>query len=124
MRGGRDEDSEPLRDLLDRGEAAVPLGADGLEATRGLAELRPDHAIAHLAADPHVALRDMLIELPRDDGGRPVLVVGNPIKLSQAAEGPVARFPSLGQHTDATLREDLGLAQTEIDALRAKGAIG
>jgi formyl-CoA transferase len=98
-------------------EASQELCAAGIVAG-------PSNTAADLAADPHVALRDMLIELPRDDGGRPVLVVGNPIKLSQAAEGPVARFPSLGQHTDSTLREDLGLAQAEIDALRAKGAIG
>ena len=42
---------EPFGDLLDRGEAAVPLGADGVEPARGGAELRADHAVAHLATD-------------------------------------------------------------------------
>src|SRR5439155_21699140 len=36
-----------------------------------------------VAADPHVAEHDMLVEVPRTDGvDRPVLVPGNPIKLS------------------------------------------
>jgi crotonobetainyl-CoA:carnitine CoA-transferase CaiB-like acyl-CoA transferase len=66
----------------------------------------------------------MLIEVPRPDSDRPLLVVGNPVKLSRMAEGPVRRFPALGQHTDDTLRNDLGLSQDEIEDLRRRGAIG
>ena len=32
--------------------------------------------------------------------------------------------PLLGEHTDQVLATDLGLSQTEIDALREAGAIG
>ena len=68
----------------------------------------------------------MLIEVPRTDAERPFLVVGNPVKLSRVAEGPVRRFPSLGQHTDATLRErsrplgrgDRGAARARSDRMR------
>jgi formyl-CoA transferase len=99
-----------------------------LEASRALCDqgivAGPSNTAADLHDDPHVALRDMLIEVPRTDAERPFLVVGNPVKLSRVAEGPVRRFPSLGQHTDATLREDLGLSDPEIAALRARGAIG
>jgi formyl-CoA transferase len=98
-------------------EAARELCAQGIVAG-------PSNTAADLAADPHVALRDMLIEVERADAPRPFLVVGNPVKLSRTAEGPVRRFPSLGQHTDAALREDLGLSDGEIAALRARGAIG
>jgi formyl-CoA transferase len=99
-----------------------------LEASRELCALGivagPSNSAADLYGDPHVALRDMLIEVPRTDAERPFLVVGNPVKLSRVAEGPVRRFPSLGQHTDATLREQLGLSDPEIAELRASGAIG
>jgi formyl-CoA transferase len=99
-----------------------------LEAARELCALGivagPSNTAADLFADPHVALRDMLIEVPRTDAERPFLVVGNPVKLSRVAEGPVRRFPSLGEHTDATLREALGLSDAEIAGLRACGAIG
>src|SRR5690606_6972064 len=50
-----------------------------LEASRALCEIGvvagPSHTAADLAADPHVALRDMLIEVPRPDAERPMLVV-------------------------------------------------
>ncbi|HEY8492271.1 MAG TPA: CoA transferase [Myxococcota bacterium] len=98
-----------------------------LEAARALCELGivagPSNTAADLAADPHVALRDMLIEVPRPDGGRPLLVVGNPVKLSRVAEGPVRSFPSLGEHTDAVLRELLQLGDEELSRLREAGAI-
>jgi crotonobetainyl-CoA:carnitine CoA-transferase CaiB-like acyl-CoA transferase len=65
----------------------------------------------------------MLIEVPRPDSDRPLLVVGNPIKLSATAEGPVTRWPTLGQHTDEVLRADLGLSDGELAGLRERGVI-
>jgi crotonobetainyl-CoA:carnitine CoA-transferase CaiB-like acyl-CoA transferase len=50
-------------------------------------------------------------------------VVGNPVKLSDVAEGPVQSFPSLGEHTDEVLRSDLNLDQQELDRLRERGVI-
>jgi len=38
-----------------------------------------------------------------------MLVVGNPVKLSRATDGPISPFPGLGEHTDAVLGEELGL---------------
>jgi crotonobetainyl-CoA:carnitine CoA-transferase CaiB-like acyl-CoA transferase len=75
-------------------------------------------------ADPHVQSRDMLIEVPRADGGAPMLVSGNPVKLSDVSEGPVRESPRLGQHTDTVLRELLGLGDAELAELRAAGAVG
>jgi crotonobetainyl-CoA:carnitine CoA-transferase CaiB-like acyl-CoA transferase len=99
-----------------------------LEASRELAEqgiaAGPSHTAPDLRADPHVAAQGMLLEVPRPDGGDPLLVVGNPIKLSRVAEGPVRRFPSLGEHTDEVLRESLGLDAAALAALRAEGVIG
>lgn len=77
-----------------------------------------------IVADPHLRDHHMLIEVPRPDGGKPLLVVGNPIKLSATAEGPVGMWPTLGEHTDPVLRGDLGLSDAELAELRAKGAIG
>jgi formyl-CoA transferase len=98
-------------------DAARELCAQGIVAG-------PSNTAADLRADPHVAARNMLIEVPRPGGGKPMLVVGNPVKLSRMAEGPVRRFPGLGQHTDETLRADLGLSAAEIQDLRRRGAIG
>jgi formyl-CoA transferase len=98
-------------------EASERLCAEGIPA--GPSNQAPD-----LVADAHVQSRDMLIEVPRADGGRPMLVSGNPVKLSEVAEGPVRPAPLLGEHTDALLRELLGLGDAELARLRAEGAIG
>ncbi len=75
--------------------------------------------------DPHVAARNMLVELPRTDGvEQPVLIPGNPVKLSAMQEGPETRVPWLGEHTADVLRNELGLDDEGIAALRAEGIIG
>ena len=96
-----------------------------LEAARELTALGvvagPSNTAADLASDPHVRERDMLLEVPRPDGGRDMLVVGNPVKLSRVAEGPLASFPSLGEHTDEVLRAALGLdRRPKLARLRAR----
>jgi formyl-CoA transferase len=67
----------------------------------------------------------MLVEVPRTDGvASPVLVPGNPVKLSKVAEGPETRVPWLGEHTDEVLAAELGCGAAELAALRADGVIG
>lgn len=99
-----------------------------LEASRRLCEqgipAGPSNTAPDIQADPHVAARDMLIEVPRADAGRPMLVVGNPVKLSDVSEGPVRHSPGLGEHTDEVLRQVLALRDEELAELRASGAIG
>ena len=74
--------------------------------------------------DPHVAARNMLVEMPRTDGvAEPVLVPGNPVKLTDVAEGPETRVPWLGEHTDEVLAAELGLTDDDLDQLRADGVI-
>jgi formyl-CoA transferase len=78
-----------------------------------------------VVADPHVAARSMLVEMPRSDGVTdPVLIPGNPVKLSEVAEGPETRVPWLGEHTDEVLAAELGLSDADLAALRERGAIG
>lgn len=99
-------------------EAARDLGAVGVAAGPCLR----DEQVVH---DPHVAARHMLVEVPRtDDEEQPVLVPGNPVKISGVAEGPETRVPWLGEHTDEVLAAELGLDADELAALRAEGVIG
>jgi formyl-CoA transferase len=102
---------------LSKQEAAAALCEQGIPAG-------PSNEAPALVADPHVRNRDMLIEVPRADGARPMLVAGNPVKLSDVAEGPVRAAPRLGEHTDAVLRELLGMGDAELARLRATGVIG
>lgn len=98
------------------------LEASRLFADQGIAA-GPSNTSQDLVDDPHVAAHDMLLEVPIPDRD-PMLLCGNPIKLSNAPEGPISSFPGLGEHTDAVLREVLKLGDEEIAELRAMGAIG
>ena len=80
-----------------------------------------DDEVVH---DPHVAARNMLVEMPRTDGvEQPILIPGNPIKMSDVAEGPESRVPWLGEHTDQVLAEELDYDEAKIAQLRESGAI-
>ncbi|MBN2623904.1 MAG: CoA transferase [Acidimicrobiales bacterium] len=106
---------------LTKFEASAALSAAGLAAGPCLS---PPEVIA----DEHVAARNMLVEVPRTDDPEgalgPILVPGNPIKMSKVAEGPESRVPWLGEHTDDVLAAELGLDDTELSTLRADGVIG
>jgi crotonobetainyl-CoA:carnitine CoA-transferase CaiB-like acyl-CoA transferase len=98
-------------------EAAAALTAVGIAAG-------PSNSAADVIADPHVAARSMLVEVPRTDGvDADVLVPGNPVKLSRVAEGPEVRVPWVGEHTDAVLRAELGLDDATLAKLRDAGVI-
>jgi formyl-CoA transferase len=98
-------------------EAAHALSAAGVVAG-------PSNQPQDVCTDPHVEMRNMVLEVPRPDSDKPLLVVGNPVKLSRMAEGPLRTWPRLGEHTDEVLRETLGLQDAELAQLRRSGAIG
>jgi crotonobetainyl-CoA:carnitine CoA-transferase CaiB-like acyl-CoA transferase len=91
-------------------EAGIPCGAS--------------QAPEQLVRDPHLREREMLLEIERPDGGAPLLVAGNPVKLAQAGPTPRRRWPVLGEDTDAVLADELALGPEELARLRASGAIG
>ena len=98
-----------------------------LEASRLLCEAGipagPSNLAEDLVGDPHVRERDMLLSVPRPDAERPMLLVGNPVKLSDVAEGPETPVPLVGEHTEEVLRAELGLDDSDFEKLRETGAI-
>jgi crotonobetainyl-CoA:carnitine CoA-transferase CaiB-like acyl-CoA transferase len=58
----------------------------------------------------------------REPSGKPVDLVGNPVRLMGAPGGVPTMPPRLGEQTEGVLRE-LGLGADEIEALRAKKVI-
>ena len=80
---------------------------------------------AQVAHDPHLQVRNMLIEMPQPTGdGDPVLVPGNPVKLSRMVDGDTSRVPWLGEHTGDVLAAELGLSADAVAALRDDGVVG
>lgn len=97
--------------------AARELTAAGIVA--GPSNRAPD-----VIADPHLAARHMIVEMPRTDGvEQPVLVPGNPVKMSKMTEGPETRVPWVGEHTAEVLESELGLTAEELAGLRERGVV-
>ena len=101
--------SQPRAHWIERLTAAgVPCGS-----VRDLGEL---------FADPQVAARQMIASVDHSLV-RPLRVLGTPLKLSDTPPSIRTAPPTLGQHTDAVLTGDLGLASNRVADLRAKGVI-
>lgn len=97
------------QDWLTRlGAAGVPCGL-----VRDLGEL---------FADPQVAAREMVAEIEHRTIG-PLRMLGIPIKLSDTPGAVRTAPPTLGEHTDAVLRKDLGLTPEAIVRLREQRVI-
>lgn len=100
-----------------RVEVCDALGAANIPAG-------PSYTAPEVIEDEHVARRNMLVEMPRPDGDEePVLIPGNPVKLSEVAEGPETRVPWVGEHTAEVLTEELGLTSADLHELRTEGVI-
>jgi crotonobetainyl-CoA:carnitine CoA-transferase CaiB-like acyl-CoA transferase len=82
----------------------------------------PINTAADVAADPHIAARGMIIEVPHHAAGS-VRVAASPLHLS--ATPPTYRhgIPAPGGDTDAVLAEFAGMDAAEIAAARAAGIV-
>src|SRR4029077_8853924 len=66
-------------------------------------------ALAH----PHALAREMVAEADHKTAGR-VRLAGRPIKFPGAPQRPSTAPPTLGQHTQEVLRDELGCSEAEI----------
>jgi CoA:oxalate CoA-transferase len=79
--------------------------------------------IPDLAQDPQLAARGQLAEIDHPDGQGRIPTRGVPIRFLESPGALRTPAPGVGQHTDAILREWLGIADEEIAALRRQGVI-
>jgi len=89
----------------------------------------PINDIEQLFADPQVKARGLQISIPDPDrtvpdDGVAQPGVASPIHFSETPIRYELPPPRLGQHTDAVLREELGLDANELKRLRDLGVIG
>ena len=71
----------------------------------GVVPVGPVNDMAAIYSDPHVAAREMLVEMEQPDGSRPVTLAGQAIKMTKSATGPRSRPPRLGEHSTEILAE-------------------
>ena len=80
------------------------------------------YTVADIAADPHYQARGMLQSVQMNDGSE-LKVPGIVPKLSRTPGSHRRNAPTLGQDSDAVLRE-VGLTEAQIQALKDKGIVG
>lgn len=116
---------DALMDLIEPciRKQTVRYWLDGLE-DRGV-PCGPVNDLAQVFADPQVAHREMVVDLPHAPDPRvTVRQMGSPLKLSQTPVAYRRSAPGLGQHTDEVLAEVLKLDRRTIEALKDQGVIG
>jgi len=78
----------------------------------------PINTYAQAVADPHLAARDMIVEVEHPVAGT-VRAIGVAAKMSETPGTVRMPSPLFGQHTDEILSQVLGLSDAEIARLRA-----
>ena len=78
--------------------------AEVIAALAGRIPCGPVNTAADIAADPHVAARNMIVQVDHP-AGRSIGIAGNPIKLTSTPATRYVRAPLLGEHTAEVLEE-------------------
>lgn len=90
--------------------------AELTELLGGKIPFGPVMNIAEIMADPHFAVREMLVEIEQPGSATPIKVAGVPVKMTETPGGVYTRGPLLGEHTALRLKE-AGFTPEEIAEL-------
>ena len=82
----------------------------------------PVNDLAQTLAHPQVQAMQMVLDVAHRTGGT-LRLAGVPLNLSATPAKPGGAPPSLGEHTDGILKEELGFDDDRIATLRKEGAI-
>jgi crotonobetainyl-CoA:carnitine CoA-transferase CaiB-like acyl-CoA transferase len=96
--------------------------ADIAVALDGRVPFGPVNTAADIYADPHVAARNMLVEIEHPGSSKPVTIASTPVRMTATPGGVFHRAPLVGEHTGEVLSK-LGLSQVEISELRARNIV-
>ena len=77
--------------------------AEIIDLLGGDVPVGPVNDMSAIYADPHVAARQMLVDVEQPDGSRHVTLAGQPIRMTKSPTGIRRRPPMLGEHTDEVL---------------------
>jgi crotonobetainyl-CoA:carnitine CoA-transferase CaiB-like acyl-CoA transferase len=100
----------------------VRTKAEIAEVLDGKVPFGPVHTAADIVADPHIAIREMLVDVAHPGSETPVAIAGTPIRMTRTPGGVRHRAPLIGENTDETLG-NAGLDAAEIADLKARGII-
>jgi crotonobetainyl-CoA:carnitine CoA-transferase CaiB-like acyl-CoA transferase len=83
----------------------------------------PINTLKEVFADPQVEARHAVVRMPHAASKDGVKVIANPVRLSETPPDYRLPPPMLGEHTDAVLKERLGMSDAEIAELRRNGIV-
>jgi crotonobetainyl-CoA:carnitine CoA-transferase CaiB-like acyl-CoA transferase len=114
------------REALDRTIAEITRTRTVAEWVERLSSRDVPHApilsVGEALSHPHSVARGMVQAVEHPTAGR-LNLVGRPIKFPGMQQPGIEPAPTLGQHTRAVLREELGLGDEELRNLAAAGVI-
>lgn len=114
------------REALDRTIAEITRTRTVAEWVERLSSRDVPHApilsVGEALSHPHSVARGMVQAVEHPTAGR-LNLVGRPIKFPGMQQPGIEPAPTLGQHTRAVLREELGLGDEELGNLAAAGVI-
>ena len=111
-----------LKPLLDRTLAAQTRAGWIERLTRAGVPCGSVRDLGELFADPQIEAREMVAEVAHARIG-PLAVLGTPIKLSDTPGALRSAPPTLGQHTQAVLVDQLGVSAERYSTLKARGVV-
>lgn len=98
--------------------------AELAERLGGRVPFGPVNTVADIMADPHVAARGMIAEVPHPDGRRPWRVAASPVRFSRSAIPAPATPPRLGADTERLMAEADAARVPAIDTRALRDAFG
>ncbi|MCA0900990.1 CaiB/BaiF CoA transferase family protein [Microbulbifer agarilyticus] len=119
---GRVKAREILVPLVEAATAAKPAAWWLEKLSDAHVPCGPINNLEQVFADPQVQARGMVVEQPHPEAGT-VRTVRNPLGFSASPLAYQDAPPTLGQHTQAVLTDELGLSPEQVAALRDKGII-
>ncbi len=102
---------------------SVRTKRDVVEILGGSVPCGPVNTARDILEDPHMGQREMIAKIEQPGLGRPLAVVGAPIKMTETPSGVRGRAPILGEDTQSVLT-GLGYSREQIEQLANARVIG
>ena len=94
-----------------------------MERLGGEVPFSPVYNIADIEADPHFAVREMLVELEHPGAAGRMAIAGVPVKMTETPGGVRRRAPLLSEHAEQVLA-GIGFDAARVQSLRERRIVG
>lgn len=120
--GSSDEAKDRRLDILREWVAGTSVAEVTEKLVAAEVPVGPVQTVPEMARDPHLKAREMMVEVPTEDGKGKIMAPGLTIKFSKTM-GTVRKVPAAGEHTREILGGILNFSDEKLEELRAEGVI-